>query len=94
MAYVICYAWYVRDILIYATRRSAAFIGRTTSWWAPLIKAHLASHMPGNEDLTPRRVLSVCSGIFAEGEVLKATMSLCFSVVSRSIIYYVRIYDI
>ncbi len=44
----------------------------TTAWWAPLIKNHLQNHVPQDETTCPRTILSACSGVFPEGEVLKA----------------------
>ena len=46
---------------------------KTTSWWAPLVKAHLANHTPTEpESLRERTIVSACSGVFPEAEVLKA----------------------
>lgn len=51
---------------------------KTTTWWAPLIKAHLAfraksvaSDQEVLQHSQPRKVISACSGSCAEAEVLK-----------------------
>lgn len=49
---------------------------KTTSWWAPLVKAHLANHIPTQpESLRERTIVSACSGVFPEAEVLKAMVN-------------------
>ena len=44
---------------------------KTTSWWAQLLKRHTHGRHPPQEQGTPITLVSGCSGVCAESEVLK-----------------------
>ena len=46
---------------------------KTTSWWAPILKAHLVEHATDPVNVKPVTLLSACAGSCAEAEVLKDT---------------------
>ena len=46
---------------------------KTTCWWAPLIKGHVAEHASDPVHVKTVTVLSACAGCCAEAEVLRVT---------------------